>query len=34
MLFHGDLKDALEFKSHSDEVTVEFRLHLVLARRA
>ena len=33
MLFHGDLKDAVEFKSHSDEVTVEFMMHLVLARR-
>jgi len=31
--FHGDLKDALEFDSHSDTVELEYEFYLMLARR-
>ena len=31
--FHGDLKDALEFDSHSDEAEIEYQMYLLLARR-
>jgi len=31
--FHGDLKDALEFDSHSDTVEIAYEFYLMLARR-
>ena len=34
MVFHGELKDALEFTSHKDKIEVEFPVFLLLARKA
>lgn len=32
--FHADLKEALEFTSHSEEFEIEFPMFLILARKA